>query len=260
MPGALVAALAKRSRCRCIKGYTIMTIGLVGRKAGMTRVFTDAGDAAGDGHRGPAESRHAGEATRRPTAIAPCRSRSAPAARPGSTKPVAGHYAKPRVAAGPRSSSSSASPRAKARSSKTGAELKVDLFKEGQVVDVTRHDERQGLRGRHEAPRLRRRHDESHGNSVVAPCPGLHRPAPDAGPRVPGQAHGGPHGRRRGARRESRRSSRSTLERNLLLVSGAVPGAAGGHVVVRPSVKAAAQARRKTVGAGEEVIEASTRP
>jgi large subunit ribosomal protein L3 len=42
------------------------------------------------------------------------------------------------------------------------------------------------------------------------------------------------------------------LERNLLLVSGSVPGAPGGRVVVRPSVKAAAQARRKTVGAAKK--------
>jgi large subunit ribosomal protein L3 len=37
------------------------------------------------------------------------------------------------------------------------------------------------------------------------------------------------------------------LERNLLLVSGSVPGAEGGSVVVRPSVKKAAQARRKSI-------------
>ena len=42
------------------------------------------------------------------------------------------------------------------------------------------------------------------------------------------------------------------LERNLLLVSGSVPGAPGGRVVVRPSVKAAAQARRKSVGAAKK--------
>ena len=42
------------------------------------------------------------------------------------------------------------------------------------------------------------------------------------------------------------------LERNLLLVSGSVPGAPGGRVVIRPSVKAAALERRKIVGAAKK--------
>jgi large subunit ribosomal protein L3 len=42
------------------------------------------------------------------------------------------------------------------------------------------------------------------------------------------------------------------LERNLLLVSGSVPGAPGGRVVIRPSVKAQGQKRRKSVGAAKK--------
>ena len=113
-----------------------MSIGLVGRKAGMTRVFTDAGDAQpvtviealpnrivqvkdskADGYRAVQVS----FGTRRASRL---------------TKPVAGHYAKPGVLPGEKLVEFRLA-EGEGADLKMGAELKVDLFKAGQVVDVT---------------------------------------------------------------------------------------------------------------------------
>ena len=79
----------------------------------------------------------------------------------------------------------------------------------------------------------------SHGNSVSNNVPGSIGNGAGSGPRVPGQAHGGPPGRRAAHDAEPRRRPHR-CERGLLLVRGAVPGAEGGHVIVRPAVKAKA--------------------
>ena len=113
-----------------------MTIGLVGRKAGMTRVFTDAGDAQpvtviealpnrivqvkdskADGYRAVQVT----FATRRASRL---------------TKPVAGHYAKPGVLPGETLIEFRLA-EGEGADLKSGAEIKVDLFQAGQVVDVT---------------------------------------------------------------------------------------------------------------------------
>ncbi len=148
-----------------------MTIGLVGRKCGMTRVFTDAGEtvpvtviealpnritqvksADTDGYR----ALQVTIGTRRQSLL---------------TKPVAGHYRQGECGAGRASCGSSASWAGEGADLKPGAELKVDQFQAGQIVDVTGHHDRQGLRGHHEAPQLRGRH-ASHGNSVSHRAPG----------------------------------------------------------------------------------------
>ena len=169
-----------------------MTIGLVGRKAGMTRVFTDAGDSLpvtviealpnrivqvkdskADGYRAVQVTfgtRRASRLTSRSHPVTPSR-----------------------ACCRARSSSSSASPKAR-RGPETGAELKVDLFKEGQIVDIAGATIGKGYAG------VMKRHGfaggmASHGASGRAPRARLDRPAPDAGPRVPGQAHVRPYGR-----------------------------------------------------------------
>jgi large subunit ribosomal protein L3 len=128
---------------------------------------------------------------------------------------------------------------------RTGAELKVDLFKPGQVVDVTGTTIGKGFAG------TVKRHGfaggyASHGASVVHRAPG------SIGQRqTPGRVFKGKRmsGRMGGERRteENLQVVEVDVERNLILVSGSVPGAEGGSVVVRPSVKKAAQARRKFV-------------
>ena len=226
-----------------------MTIGLVGRKAGMTRVFTDAGDAQpvtviealpnrivqvkdskADGYRAIQVT----FGTRRASRL---------------TKPVAGHLAKPGVIAGEKLVEFRLA-EGEGGDLKTGAELKVDLFKAGQVVDVTGTTIGKGYAG------VMKRHGfaggfASHGASVVHRSPGSIGQRQTPGRVFPGKRMAGRMG---GVKRteENLKVVQVDLERNLLLISGSVPGSPGGRVVVRPSVKAAAQSRRKTVGAAKK--------
>jgi len=226
-----------------------MTIGLVGRKAGMTRVFTDAGDAQpvtvievlpnrivqvkdskSDGYRAIQVT----FGTRRASRL---------------SKPVAGHYAKPGVLAGAKILEFRLA-EGEGADLKTGAELKADLFKEGQVIDVTGTTIGKGYAG------VMKRHGfaggyASHGASVVHRAPGSIGQRQTPGRVFPGKRMAGRMGNAQRTE-ENLKVVQVDLERNLLLVSGSVPGAPGGRVVVRPSVKAAAQARRKTVGAAKK--------
>jgi large subunit ribosomal protein L3 len=221
-----------------------MTIGLVGRKAGMTRVFTDAGDAQpvtviealpnrivqvkdskADGYRAVQVT----FGTRRASRLA---------------KPVAGHYAKPGVLPGETLIEFRLA-EGEGADLKTGAEIKVDLFQAGQVVDVTGTTIGKGYAG------VMKRHGfaggyASHGASVVHRAPGSIGQRQTPGRVFPGKRMAGRMGNARRTE-ENLKVIQVDLERNLLLVSGSVPGAPGGRVVVRPSVKAAAQKRRKSV-------------
>ena len=165
------------------------------------------------------------------------------------TKPVAGHYAKPGVIAGAELVEFRLA-EGEGAELKTGAELKVDLFTEGQVVDITGTSIGKGYAG------VMKRHGfaggmASHGASVVHRSPGSIGQRQTPGRVLPGKRMSGRMG---GERRteENLKVVQVDLERNLLLVSGSVPGAPGGRVVVRPSVKAAAQKRRKTVGTAKK--------
>ena len=226
-----------------------MTIGLVGRKAGMTRVFSDAGDAVSvtviealpnrivqlkdvrpDGYRAIQVT----FGTRRASRI---------------TKPAAGHYAKPGVLPGTGMVEFRLA-EGEGAELKAGAELKVDMFEAGQVIDVTGTTVGKGYAG------VMKRHGfaggyASHGNSVSHRAPGSIGQRQTPGRVFPGKRMAGRMG---GVRRteENLKVVQVDLERNLLLVSGSVPGAPGGRVVIRPSVKAAAGKRRKYVAVAKK--------
>jgi large subunit ribosomal protein L3 len=162
---------------------------------------------------------------------------------------VAGHYAKPGVLAGAKILEFRLA-EGEGADLKTGAELKADLFKEGQVIDVTGTTIGKGYAG------VMKRHGfaggyASHGASVVHRAPGSIGQRQTPGRVFPGKRMAGRMGNAQRTE-ENLKVVQVDLERNLLLVSGSVPGAPGGRVVIRPSVKAAAQARRKTVGAAKK--------
>ena len=219
-----------------------MTIGLIGRKCGMTRVFTDAGEsipvtviealpnrvtqvkaAEPDGYRAVQV------AVGQPQALAN-RSAARRALRQGEGRAgqVAGRVP-PRRRRGCR-------PRA------PGAELKVDLFTAGQIVDVTGTTIGKGFAG------TMKRHNfaggmASHGASVVHRAPGSIGQRQTPGRVFPGKRMSGHMGSVRRTT-ENLRVVEVDAARNLLLIRGAVPGAPGGQVIVRPSVKAARRAAR----------------
>ena len=221
-----------------------MAIGLVGRKAGMTRVFTEAGETVPvtvievlpnritqvktrdqDGYRAVQVT----YGTRRPQLY---------------SKAVAGHYARASVAPG-RALVEFRIAEADKAELKPGAEIKADLFKEGEVVDVTGTTIGKGFAG------TMKRHNfaggyASHGNSVSHRAPGSIGQRQTPGRVFKGRRMSGHMGVVRRTT-ENLRVVQVDLERNLLLIRGAVPGAPGGQVIVRPSVKAARRSTRRIV-------------
>jgi large subunit ribosomal protein L3 len=212
-----------------------MAIGIVGRKCGMTRVFTEGGasvpvtvvEAAPnritqiksvevDGYRAVQVT----TGTRRPSRV---------------TKPAAGHFAKAGVDAG-RGLWEFRLRDDEGEDLQVGGELKVDLFEVGQKVDVTGTSKGKGFAGTIKRHRFAG-HDATHGNSLSHRVPG------SIGMRqTPGRVFKGK--RMAGHMGDVRRTEqnleivRIDVERNLLLIRGAVPGAPGGDVLVRRSVKA----------------------
>lgn len=220
------------------------TPGLVGRKAGMTRVFTEAGEAV------PVTVIEAA-----PNRVTQVRTLEADGYRAvqvavgdrkasHTNKSLTGHYAKVKVAPGKQLVEF----RLKGEDLKdvaAGFELKVDAFEVGQVVDVTGTTIGKGFAG------TMKRHNfgglpASHGVSVSHRSPGSIGQRQTPGRVFLGKRMSGHMGQVRRTI-ENLKVVRIDAERNLILVSGAVPGAEGGQVIVRPSVKAAAQLRRKRI-------------
>lgn len=212
-----------------------MAIGLVGRKAGMTRVFLEDGVAVPvtvievepnrvtqvkseetDGYR--ALQVTTGE--RRATRV---------------TKAAAGHFAKAGSEAG-RGLWEFRLAEGEGADVSVGAQLTVDMFTAGQKVDVTGTTIGKGFAGgikRHNFHHQR----NSHGNSVSHRAPGSIGQNQTPGRVFKGKRMAGHMG---AVRRCTLNLEvvRVDAERNLLLVKGAVPGSKGGDVIVRPSVKA----------------------
>lgn len=212
-----------------------MAIGVVGRKAGMTRVFTDAGesipvtvivvesnrvtqvkDADHDGYRALQVTTGA----KRASLV---------------NKPQAGHFAKAGVEAGHglwefRLADGEGEDLA------PGVEIKVDVFEAGQKVDISGLSIGKGFAG-HVKRHNFRTQDASHGNSLAHRAPGSIGQCQTPGRVFKGKKMAGQLGNVRRTV-QNLEVVRVDAERNLLLVKGAVPGSRGGDVVVRPAVKA----------------------
>lgn len=212
-----------------------MAIGIVGRKAGMTRLFTEDGrsvpvtvvevehnrvtqvrDAERDGYR--ALQVTWGE--RRPSRV---------------TRPMAGHFAKAGVEPG-RGLHEFRLDDGEGEEMQPGQELRADLFEAGQKVDVTGTSKGKGFAGvvkRHNF----RTQDATHGNSLAHRAPGSIGQNQTPGRVLKGKKMAGQLGNVR-TTVQNLEVVRVDAERNLLLLRGAVPGPAGGDLVVLPAVKA----------------------
>jgi len=219
-----------------------MAIGLVGRKCGMTRVFTEAGESIPvtvievlpnrvtqvktserDGYR----AIQVAYGSKRPQLL---------------SKALAGHYAKANSAPGKALVEFRLDGKDGADVA-VGAEFKADHFTAGQVVDVTGTTIGKGFAGTMKRHNFGGHH-ATHGVSVSHRTPG------SIGQRqTPGRVFAGKRmaGHMGSVRRttENLRVVEVDTERNLILIRGAVPGAEGGQVIVRPSLKAARAALRK---------------
>ena len=211
-----------------------MSIGIVGRKCGMTRVFTE------DGASIPVT---VVEAT--PNQITQVKSAetdgySAIQVTTGSrkasrvTKSQAGHFAKAGVEAGRgqwefRSEGSD-------EAFVVGSALTVERFEQGQKVDVTGTSKGKGFQGGVKRWNFTMQ-DATHGNSISHRAPGSIGQNQTPGRVFKGKKMSGHMGSEQ-VTTQGLEVIRVDAERNLLLIKGAVPGAPGGDVVVRPTVKA----------------------
>ena len=212
-----------------------MTIGLLGKKCGMTRVFTEDGGSVpvtvievlpnritqiktvdNDGYNAIQVTTGSRKANR-------------------VTKAQAGHFAKAGVEPGNQMCEFTVDDDKQLTSLAVGGEIKVDLFAEGQYVDVTGVTKGKGFAGT-----IKRHHfrgqDATHGNSRSHRVPGSIGQRQSPGKVFKGKKMCGHLGN---AVRTimSQPIVRVDTERNLVLVRGGVPGAANGYVIIRPAVK-----------------------
>lgn len=211
-----------------------MTIGLVGRKCGMTQIFTEEGISIPvtvievepnfvtqiktketDGYRGLQIA--TGKAN--PRRI---------------TKAKAGHFAKAGVEA-KRTLLEFPLEESEATDIKVGSQLTVDVFKEGQLVDVTGVSKGKGFAGV-----IKRHHfaaqDATHGNSLSHRAPGSIGQRQSPGRVFKGKKMAGQLGNKR-CTIQSQVIVRVDNKRNILLVKGGVPGSPGSNVIVLPAVR-----------------------
>jgi large subunit ribosomal protein L3 len=215
-----------------------MSLGLVGRKVGMMRIFTDDGDAIPVTVLDVSNNRVAQIKTVDSDGYTAVQVAFGKRRASRVTKAQAGHYAKAGVEAG----SVLKEFRVDAGvvgELKPGAVLPADMFKPGQLVDVSGTTQGKGYAGvikRHHFSSNR----ASHGNSRSHNVPGSIGMAQDPGRVFPGKRMSGHLG---DVKRtvQNLEIARVDAERQLLLVRGAVPGAKNGSVVVTPAVRAAAK-------------------
>ncbi len=214
-----------------------MSLGLVGRKIGMTRIFTDDGTSLPVTVLDVSNNRVTQIKTSETDGYSAVQVAYGTRRASRVTKAAAGHFAKAGVEAGSVLKEFTATPEQLANLA-VGGKVGVDLFQVGQKVDVTGVTIGKGYAGT-----IKRHHFSSgratHGNSKSHNVPGSIGMAQDPGRVFPGKRMTGHLG---DVQRtvQNLQIVRIDAERQLLLVMGAVPGAAGGDVVVRPAVKAGA--------------------
>jgi large subunit ribosomal protein L3 len=211
-----------------------MTIGVIGRKAGMTRVFTEAGASTPitviqiepnrvaqvktlerDGYR----AIQVAAGTQKPSRV---------------NKPMAGHYSGAGIVAG-RSLTEFRLTEEEAGNWEVGADLGAGLFEVGQSVDVRGRTKGKGFAGG-----IKRHHfshqDYTHGNSVSHRAAGSIGQNQSPGRVLKGKRMAGHLGDVQRVQ-QNLEVVRVDTDRGLLLVKGAVPGSTGGDLIVTPSVK-----------------------
>ncbi len=211
-----------------------MTIGLIGRKRGMTRVFTEQGESipvtvieVSPNRVTQVKTVDADGYNALQVTLGKKRSSLL-------NKPQVGHFSKAEVEAGEGLWELKLVDE-EGTELEAGAELKVDQFEAGQKVDVTGTSKGKGFAG------VVKRHnfamqDATHGNSLSHRAPGSIGMCQTPGRVFKGKKMAGHMGDVRVTTQNLEVVS-VDMDRNLLLIKGAVPGASGGQVTVRPAVK-----------------------
>jgi large subunit ribosomal protein L3 len=211
-----------------------MTIGLIGRKRGMTRVFTEQGDSI------PVTVIEVSPNRITQVKTVETDGYSALQVTLGSkrsnlvTKPQAGHFGKAKVEAGEGLWELRLDD-GESTDLEAGAELNVEQFEAGQMVDVTGTSKGKGFAGAVKRHNFSMQ-DATHGNSLSHRAPGSIGQCQTPGRVFKGKKMAGHMGDER-VTTQNLEVVKIDTERNLLLIKGAVPGAKNGQVSVRPAVK-----------------------
>ena len=214
-----------------------MSLGLVGRKVGMTRIFTDDGVSVPVTVLDVSNNRVAQIKTPETDGYTAIQVAFGKRRASRVNKPLAGHLAKAGVEAGhvlkefPVTVDDLAA-------LKAGDQLSVTIFAVGQKVDVTGQTIGKGFSGSIKRHNFKSQ-GAAHGNSVSHKAPGSTGMAQDPGRVFPGKKMAGHYGDVKRTQ-QNLEVVRVDVERQLLLLKGAVPGAKGSDVIVRPAVKAGA--------------------
>ena len=211
-----------------------MPLGLIGRKSGMTRVFTEEGNSV------PVTVLEVQPNRVTQIKTAETDGYSAIQVTTGSRKAsqvgkaAVGHFAKANTEAGEglwefRIENEDT------LELELGGEIKVDLFEAGQKVDVTGTSKGKGFQGSVKRHNFHMQ-DATHGNSLSHRAPGSIGQCQTPGKVWKGKKMAGQMGNQKKTT-QSLEVVRIDLENNLLLIKGAVPGATGSKVIVRPTVK-----------------------
>jgi large subunit ribosomal protein L3 len=212
-----------------------MTIGVVGRKVGMTRIFTEDGASVpvsvvevlpnritqiktveSDGY----QAIQVTTGSRRANRV---------------TKPMAGHFAKAGVEAG-RGLWEFRTEGEEAAELEVGGEISISMFEDGQKIDVCGKSIGKGFQGgikRHNFSMQ----DATHGNSLSHRSNGSIGMCQTPGRVIKGKKMSGHMGNRK-TTTQSLELVKVDSERGLLLIKGSIPGSKGGDVIIRSAIKA----------------------
>lgn len=211
-----------------------MSIGLVGRKSGMTRVFTEAGLSVPVTVVEVAPNRVTQIKTPETDGYSAVQVTTGERKASRVSKSLAGHFAKAGTEAGEglwefRADAADLADLA------TGAQLTVERFAPGQLVDVTGTSKGKGFQGTIKRHNFHMQ-DATHGNSRSHRVPGSIGQCQTPGRVWKGKKMSGHMGDAR-VTTQSLEIVQVDVANNLLLVKGALPGATGSSVIIRPSVK-----------------------
>ena len=211
-----------------------MTIGVVGRKAGMTRLFTEEGTSIPVSVIEVMSNRITQIKTDETDGYQAIQVTTGSKKASRVTKPMAGHFAKAGVEAG-RGLWEFRVAGEEATDLVVGGEVSVDMFEAGQKVDVTGISIGKGFQGG-----IKRHHftmqDATHGNSISHRSNGSIGMCQTPGRVIKGKKMSGHMGNKQRTI-QSLELVRVDTERGLLLVKGSIPGSKGGDVIIKAAVK-----------------------
>ncbi|MFU8784301.1 50S ribosomal protein L3 [Aliidiomarina sp.] len=212
-----------------------MAIGLVGRKVGMTRIFQEDGASVPVTVIEVLANRITQVKTLETDGYQALQVTTGSKKTNRVTKPEAGHFAKAGVEAG-RGLWEFRLNENDGADFEVGSELTVDIFADTKLVDVTGTSKGKGFAGTVKRWNFSMQ-DATHGNSLSHRAPGSIGQNQSPGKVFKGKKMAGQMGNKQ-ITVQSLEVVRVDAERNLILVKGAVPGASGGNVIVKPAVKA----------------------